>query len=96
MHRARASLPVAEFELAGQDKHAAVPGLVLNSPVGHDVHGPPSGPEEPGGHCTEHSVDDALPGLEVVPDGHGEHAAPPLASNLPDSHIAQEPPAGPV
>jgi len=96
VHRASASLPVAEFELAGQDKHAAVPGLVLNSPAGHDAHGPPSGPAEPGGHCTEHSVDDVLPGLEVVPDGHGKHKTSSWALNLPDSHIVQEPPAGPL
>jgi len=94
VHWASASLPVAEFELAGQDKQAAVPGLVLNSPAGHDAHGPPSGPEEPGGHCTEHSVDDVLPGLEVFPGGHGKHKTSPWALNLPDSHIVQGSSAG--
>jgi len=83
-------------ELAGQDKHAAVPGLALYTPAEHNVHGPLSGPEEPGGHCSEHSIDNALPGLEVVPGGHGKHAMSVLALYLPDSHIKQEPPAGPM
>jgi len=94
VHRVRASLPVAELELAGQDEHAAVPRLALNAPAEHDAHEPPSGPEEPTGHCTEHSTKVVLPGLEVFPVTQASHVsmllAPFAAENVPIGQFVQE------
>ena len=50
--------------------HDSGPALVLNVPSEHKTHGPPSGPKEPAGHLSEHSVEDVVPGIEVFPDGH--------------------------
>jgi len=99
VHRVRALLPVAEFESAGQDEHASVPGVALNAPGKHDVHGPPSGPEEPAGHCTEHSIDAVLPGVEVFPRRQSSHVsmllAPFAAEYVPDGQSVQELAASP-
>jgi len=62
VHLVSALLPVSEFVLVGHDKHGAGPGLDLNAPAKQNSHGPPSGPEEPAGHCTEHWVGEVLPG----------------------------------
>mmetsp|Transcript_89752 Transcript_89752/g.131392 ORF Transcript_89752/g.131392 Transcript_89752/m.131392 type:complete len:149 (-) Transcript_89752:949-1395(-) len=54
VHLVSALLPVSEFVFVGHDKQGAGPGLDLNAPAKQNSHGPPSGPEEPAGHCTEH------------------------------------------
>ena len=59
------------------------------------MHTPPSGPENPAGHWTEHSADE-LPGIEVFPNGHDKHTLSPASGLcLPDSQIAQVPPLAP-
>jgi len=96
LHLESALLPVPEFVFTGHSEHGAGPGLDLKVPAKQNAHGPPSGPEEPAGHCTEHWAGDVLPGWEVVPKGHEKHATSVMALNLLDSHIVQDPPAGPI
>jgi len=89
-------LPAGESEFVGQLWQTVSPNTALYDPSAHNVHVAPSGPENPAGHCTEHSIANVLPGLEVVPSGHKEQVTSLSALNVPDSHVAQEPSAGPL
>jgi len=74
----RVMLPAGESEFTGQLLQGVSPDTALYNPRAHMEHVALSGPENPAGHCTEHSVDDVLPGLEVVPDGHKEQVTSPF------------------
>jgi len=90
----RVILPAGELALAGQLLQLASPLVALYNPATHTVHVPLSGPENPAGHCREHSVNNVVPNLENLPDGHDKQVSSLLALNVPDSHVAQGPPAG--
>ena len=92
----RVILPAGELALAGQLLQIASPLVVLYDPAMHTVHVPSSVPENPAGHCRKHFVNDVVPDLEDFPDGHDKQVSSPSALNVPDSHVAQGPPAGPI
>jgi hypothetical protein len=90
-----ALLPLAEIVLAGQlSTHGSVPGVALYLPSSHASHGPPCGPNDPGGHTSKQASDEALPGADVYPSGQSTQ----VSSNwyLPDTQMTQGPPAGPM
>lgn len=75
-----------------------VPDAALYVPAGHNSHGPPSGPIEPGAQLTEHLSEEIDPGRDVSPCGQAEQFADPVVFfHVPDTHLTQGPsPLGPV
>ena len=68
-------LAAGELEFDGQVSHVAAPGLGLKVPAPHDVHVPPSGPEEPA--LQVQAVAMRLPTGELEFDGQVLHVAVP-------------------
>ena len=90
-----ALLPLADIVLAGHwSTHGSLPGAALNLPSSQASHGPPCGPNDPGGQTSKQSSDEALPGADVRPPGQSTQAPP--TWYLPDLQMTQGPPAGPM
>jgi hypothetical protein len=94
-HAVQNNAPLAEYVLAGQTPHAALPFAFLNVPAAHATHGPPFGPVYRA--LQTQAVIFVLVDGKFELLGHAVHAAVLTVSlYVPTPQAVHGPPAGPV